>query len=61
MYKILIDKENCIGCGGCESVCPQVFKMEGGKAVAKMQKTDKSCVKEAEKTCPVKAINIKNI
>jgi len=53
---IKIDKEKCIGCGSCESVCPEVFKMEDDmKAHVKAQK-NLPCVKEAIEICPVNAI-----
>ena len=52
---IKIDKEKCIGCGACESVCEDVFKVEDGKAVVKKQ-LNKPCVQEAIDSCPVNAI-----
>lgn len=31
-----VDKDTCIGCGLCPSICPSVFEMDDdGKAVAK--------------------------
>ena len=53
---VKINKEKCIGCGACASVCSGVFEMKDGKAVVKAQK-DIPCVKEAIETCPVKAIS----
>ncbi len=54
-----VDQEKCIGCGLCESLCPEVFKMEAnsGKAEVKAQKKI-PCVKEAIESCPVEAISI---
>ena len=55
-----IDKNKCIGCGTCASMCPEVFEMEdspdGSKAKVKAQK-DIPCVKEAIEACPVNAIS----
>ncbi|GAF87524.1 unnamed protein product [marine sediment metagenome] len=51
-----VDKEKCIGCGLCASVCGEVFEMNEGKAKLKSQK-DLPCVKEAVKSCPVNAIS----
>lgn len=50
-----VDKDKCIGCGACESVCPSGFEMKEGKAEVKDAKA--SCVKEAIETCPVDAIS----
>ena len=57
MVKIKVDKEKCIGCGLCTTVCSQVFAMgKDGKAFVKEQK-DIPCVKEAIDSCPVSAIS----
>jgi len=55
---IKIDKEKCIGCGLCPSLCPEVFEMNSdGKAEVKAQKKI-PCVKEAIENCPVEAISM---
>jgi len=55
--KIKIDKEKCIGCALCASICDSVFEMgKDGKAFVKAQK-DIPCVKEAIESCPVSAIS----
>lgn len=56
--KIKIDKGKCIGCGACESVCPEVFAMKGDKAEAKTKETSKPCAKDAAASCPVEAIKL---
>lgn len=57
MVKIVVDKEKCIGCGLCASMCGEVFAMgNDGKASVKAQK-DIACVKEAIESCPVSAIS----
>ncbi|MFZ5955200.1 MAG: ferredoxin [Nanoarchaeota archaeon] len=60
MAKIKVDKEKCIGCGSCESVCPEIFKMNEGKAEAKKAQVSKisESLKEAKDTCPMDAISI---
>lgn len=57
MKKIEITAE-CIGCGACEVNCPEVFLMEGDKAIVK-KGADLSLdakIKEAVSSCPVEAI-----
>lgn len=59
MVKIIIDKEKCIGCAACTSVCDN-FEMKDGKAHAKKTEVDEAgCNKEAVDICPVQAISIK--
>jgi ferredoxin len=52
--KLKIDKERCIGCSICVSVCPSGFKMVDGKAEIKDENAD--CLKDAADACPQKAI-----
>ena len=59
MAKIIVDQDKCIGCGACESVCPDSFKMSGGKAkVVRAEVEELTCEKEAASECPVDAIKI---
>lgn len=59
--KVTIDADACIGCGLCVSTCPEVYKMEGDKAVlcvtAIPKEAEDTCRKAAE-DCPVTAIAI---
>ncbi len=62
-YKIIFDRDDCIGCGACVSACPDNWEMEdvGDKAKPKkVEISDKeyACNKEAEDACPVDAIII---
>ncbi|MBI1820680.1 MAG: ferredoxin [Nitrospirae bacterium] len=59
--KVDIDKNGCIGNGSCESLCSDVFKVEGGKA--KVLSADVSSefmddVVQAAKDCPVQVISV---
>lgn len=52
--------ENCIGCGLCVSICPEVFSMsDAGVSVASSNDVPNECLesaKEAAHGCPVDAI-----
>lgn len=61
IYKVKINMKECIGCGSCSAVCPDVFEPDGEKARVKESPTDKECVKEAEETCPTKAIILSEV
>ncbi len=55
--KVKVDKEKCIGCGACVSVCPEVFELdENGKSEVKTSECDSDCCEEAKNICPVDAI-----
>ena len=58
--KIKIDKEKCIGCQSCASICPEVFEMgEDGKAQVKKDADLKAkCINDAQKACVVEAISV---
>ncbi|SHK05807.1 ferredoxin [Clostridium cavendishii DSM 21758] len=55
-----VDKETCIGCGLCPSICPECFEMDDdGKAKtikSEVPEGAQSEAKEAESGCPVSAI-----
>lgn len=53
--------ENCIGCGFCVSVCPDVFVMtdeDVAKAQGNVPEKLESEVMEAAEGCPVDAIEV---
>ena len=57
-YKIIIT-DDCIHCGACAAVCPDMFEMPDGKAKVKNPNPDDlGCAKEAADGCPVNAIKI---
>ena len=56
--KVKIDKNKCIGCEACGTVCPEVFVMKNGKATVKKVTTNAKCAKNAADFCPVQAISV---
>lgn len=60
--KAFVDEDTCIGCGLCESVCPEVFKMnDDGKSEAYVDEVSDSLVEsaqDAQDQCPVSAITV---
>ncbi|MDO8669795.1 MAG: ferredoxin [Candidatus Buchananbacteria bacterium] len=58
-----IVNDSCIGCGTCESICPEVFKMEekDDRIIAVVKEADyalhKDKVDESIVACPVQAIS----
>ena len=60
-YKIKYDRETCIGCQSCVSVCPNSWEEDGEKVILKKEDIDDDVLKEnkeAEEICPVEAIKI---
>lgn len=62
-FKVMIDKEKCIGCGSCVSVCDNFYIKEGKANVKKDIITEKEYDKnlEASELCPTGAIIIEEI
>ena len=56
---VSIDKNLCIGCSACVSLCPKTFKMneEEGKAEV-IASDDIPCAQSATEACPAQAIAI---
>lgn len=56
-----VDKDTCIGCGLCPSICDDVFELnDEGKAFSKVDVVPdnmEDAAKEAESSCPVAAIS----
>ena len=56
--KVVVDLEDCIGCGTCRSLCPKVFALQGDprKCLIKDPGGDPECVEFAISMCPTEAI-----
>ena len=57
-----VDKDTCVACGLCPSICPECFDMEddgkAGAIVDEVPDNSMDSAKEAEEGCPVDAISI---
>jgi ferredoxin len=61
--KAFVDKDACISCGLCESLCPDIFEIEDdGKAGAineELEDEKLDCANEAAEQCPTEAVIFK--
>ena len=61
--KVVINRDACIGCGACESINPDVFKLddEGVSTVIcnDFNNIDKDMLMDAVESCPTGAIENK--
>jgi len=56
---VSVDKEKCIGCGYCVSLCPNIFELDkDGKCRVKDPKGKCEHLKEVAEGCPAGAITI---
>ncbi|WP_426348130.1 ferredoxin [Alloiococcus sp. CFN-8] len=60
--KAIVDKDTCISCGLCPSICPDVFEFDDdGKATAIVDEVPsemEDTAQEAADSCPVSAISV---
>jgi ferredoxin len=59
---VYIAEEECIGCGMCQDICPEVFKLDEETNVAKViepKEGPEDLVQEAIDACPVECIHWK--
>ena len=60
MSKVKVNEDLCIGCGTCEAICPNVFKIdaESGKSKVIAEECGDCNCQETVDSCPVNAISI---
>lgn len=60
--RAFVDRDLCISCGLCESVCPDVFELDDESiSVVKVDPVPEEfedCTREAEEGCPTDAIKV---
>lgn len=58
--KVIVNRDNCIGCGACESIEPSVFQLddEGISTVINdnVNNTNEETLNDAIDSCPTSAI-----
>jgi len=59
-YKIVHERDKCIGCGACAGICPANWSMadDGKSKPKKTELDDIGCNQEAADACPVGCIKI---
>lgn len=60
--KAIVDRDACIGCGLCESICPEVFELDDESIavvlVDEIPAESEECTEQSEDECPVEAITV---
>lgn len=59
MSKVTVDASVCVGCGLCEQLCSEVFKVgSDGVAEVKSSECSQHNLSEIAEQCPVSAIKV---
>lgn len=62
MKEVEIDQDECIGCGACVELCPDIFafnEKENKAYVTTPDSGDEQCIEEAVASCPTSCISFK--
>ena len=57
--RVYVDEEECIGCGSCEEICPDVFVLNEDTEKAEVISPEggpEELIEEAMDACPVECI-----
>ena len=57
--RVYVDEEECIGCGSCEEICPDVFVLNEDTEKAEVINPEggpEDLIEEAMEACPVECI-----
>ena len=57
--RVYVDEDECIGCGSCEEICPEVFELDEATQKALVIQPEggpEDLVEEASEACPVDCI-----
>lgn len=57
---VYIVEDECIGCGSCSDICPEVFELDEEAGIAKVINSrggPEDLVQEAIEACPVECIH----
>lgn len=58
--RVHLDEDECIGCGTCEELCPEVFRLNEDTQKAEIIKAEggpENQIEEAIESCPVSCIH----
>jgi ferredoxin len=61
--KVVIDADECVACGTCVEICPEVFKMDDGADTAEViMETGgpEDLIQEAIDSCPTQCISLED-
>ncbi|HOZ56033.1 MAG: Ferredoxin [Parcubacteria group bacterium ADurb.Bin316] len=55
---ICVNKNTCIGCGACASICPNNFAIGNDGKAEVISQENVECANNAAQSCPVQAITV---